>query len=86
MLSRVRRCYDASVEKSYLVLEDLSVAGYANVDKWTGLSRRHFEAVFRKLAKWHAGTAVLLQEVCHAIQKRKKLSNVKNFSIEFQFV
>lgn len=60
---RACRCYDVSDEKSYLVFEDLTPAGYATVDRRIGLDVKHFEKVVEKLAKWHAVTAVLVQEV-----------------------
>lgn len=55
------KCYDANVEQSYLVFEDLAVAGYKNANRRTGLDVAHFKRVFSKLAKWHAATAMLIE-------------------------
>lgn len=59
----IKRCYDACEEPSYLVFEDLAASGYANLDRRTGLDVEHFKHLVTKAAKWHAATAVLLNEV-----------------------
>lgn len=60
-----------SVENSYLVFEDLTLAGYGNVDRRIGLDVEHFEKVLEKLAKWHAATAVLVNEVYNKVHNKK---------------
>lgn len=57
------RCYDSDLEQSYLIFEDLAVSGYRNTNRRQGLDAHHYRAVFTKLAKWHAATAVLLNQV-----------------------
>lgn len=57
------RCYDSDLEQSYLIFEDLAVSGYRNTNRRQGLDANHYRAVFTKLAKWHAATAVLLNQV-----------------------
>lgn len=59
----INRCYDASEELSYLVFEDLMTSGYANVNRRSGLDVEHFKHLLTKAAKWHAATAVLVNEV-----------------------
>lgn len=46
-----------------MVFEDLSASGYANVNRRIGLEVEHFKLVMMKVAKWHAATAVLVNEV-----------------------
>lgn len=41
----------------------MSALGYANVDRRSGLDLEHFKHVLIKAAKWHAATAVLVNEV-----------------------
>lgn len=57
------RCYETSVENSYMILEDLTISGYANSDKRLGLTVDHYELIMRKLARWHAANAVLNEQV-----------------------
>lgn len=57
------RCYETSVEKSYIIFEDLTMRGYANSDKRLGLTADQYELVLKKLAKWHAANAILKERV-----------------------
>lgn len=61
--SKYCRCFEVSAEKFYLVFEDLTVSKFKNADRQKGLDKTHFEILLTKLAKWHAGTAVLLTMV-----------------------
>ncbi|XP_068158049.1 uncharacterized protein [Drosophila tropicalis] len=42
----------------YLLMEDLVANGYKNVDRTVGLDQRQMEAVLKKMAQWHAASAV----------------------------
>lgn len=54
-------CYAADEKDlQYIIFEDLSSAGYKNVKKTDRLDFAHMKIALKKLAKWHAGTAVLL--------------------------
>lgn len=55
------RCYDANVEHSYLVFEDLSASGFATEPRHDGLGITHYRLLLSKLAKWHATGATLLR-------------------------
>lgn len=57
------RCYLTDTEKSYLILEDLSVTGYKNVDKKIGLTFDCYKSLYSTLAKWHAATSILFHSV-----------------------
>jgi hypothetical protein len=48
--------------KHFLVLEDLSAAGFRMLDRRQGLDLDHCLLVMRTLAKFHAASAVLHQE------------------------
>lgn len=65
------RCYRTDTEKSYLILEDLSVSGYKNVDKKIGLTVDCYKSLYSTLAKWHAATSILFHSV--------SIYNLKNF-------
>lgn len=45
-----------------MLSEDLSRKGYRNVNKRLGLDMKHFKIALKKLAWWHATTAVLAQK------------------------
>ncbi|XP_017018492.1 uncharacterized protein CHKov2 [Drosophila kikkawai] len=46
-----------AVKCDYILLEDLRMRGYSNVDRTQGLEQFEVEAVLRKLAQWHAASA-----------------------------
>ncbi|XP_037723600.1 uncharacterized protein LOC119555955 isoform X1 [Drosophila subpulchrella] len=53
------KSYDLKNAKSeYIALEDLCVKGFKNANRLEGLDQAHTERVLRKLAQWHAATAV----------------------------
>ncbi|KAH8390818.1 hypothetical protein KR200_002204, partial [Drosophila serrata] len=47
-----------NAQSDYVALEDLSVQGFKNTNRLEGLDQAHTERVLRKLAQWHAATAV----------------------------
>lgn len=58
-----KRCYETSVENSYIIFEDLTMRGYSNADKKIGLTIEHYKLIFEKLARWHAANAILKAKV-----------------------
>ncbi|KAH8382874.1 hypothetical protein KR009_005690 [Drosophila setifemur] len=53
------KSYDLNNAKSdYIALEDLGVKGFKNANRLEGLDQTHTERVLRKLAQWHAASAV----------------------------
>lgn len=46
-----------------MVFEDLTTDGFATVNKAIGLDVERYRLVLQKMARWHAATAVMLQEV-----------------------
>uniref|UniRef100_A0A1I8M6C8 CHK kinase-like domain-containing protein n=1 Tax=Musca domestica TaxID=7370 RepID=A0A1I8M6C8_MUSDO len=48
--------------EEYLLLEDLSTSGFRNVKRQNGLDKEHAMAVLKKLAQWHAASAVRVAE------------------------
>ncbi|KAH8382877.1 hypothetical protein KR009_005689, partial [Drosophila setifemur] len=53
------KSYDLKGAKSdYVALEDLRVRGFKNANRLEGLDQTHTERVLRKLAQWHAASAV----------------------------
>ncbi|KAH8283786.1 hypothetical protein KR054_001376, partial [Drosophila jambulina] len=53
------KSYDLkNAETEYVALEDLGVKGFKNANRLEGLDQAHTERVLRKLAQWHAATAV----------------------------
>ncbi|XP_033239795.1 uncharacterized protein [Drosophila pseudoobscura] len=53
------RSYDFKGAKSdYVLLEDLSLKGFKNANRLEGLDQTHTERVLKKLAQWHAASAV----------------------------
>ncbi|KAH8390831.1 hypothetical protein KR200_008494 [Drosophila serrata] len=55
------KSYDLKNAKTeYIAMEDLGVRGFKNTNRLEGLDHAHAERVLRKLAQWHAATAVRL--------------------------
>ncbi|KAH8247188.1 hypothetical protein KR038_000001, partial [Drosophila bunnanda] len=53
------KSYDLkNAETDYVALEDLGIKGFKNANRLEGLDQAHTEGVLRKLAQWHAATAV----------------------------
>ncbi|KAH8283781.1 hypothetical protein KR054_001374 [Drosophila jambulina] len=53
------KSYDLKNAKSeYVVLEDLGIKGFKNANRLEGFDQAHTERVLRKLAQWHAASAV----------------------------
>lgn len=57
------KCLAADETIGYLVFEDLSVRGFDVVDRRFGIDVPHFRLIVDRLAKWHACTVVILDEV-----------------------
>ncbi|KAH8232344.1 hypothetical protein KR032_004445, partial [Drosophila birchii] len=47
-----------NAETDYVALEDLGTKGFKNANRLEGLDQAHAERVLRKLAQWHAASAV----------------------------
>ncbi|KAH8307822.1 hypothetical protein KR059_000317 [Drosophila kikkawai] len=53
------KSYDLkNAETDYVALEDLGIKGFKNANRLEGLDQAHTEGVLRKLAQWHAASAV----------------------------
>ncbi|KAH8335606.1 hypothetical protein KR074_006959 [Drosophila pseudoananassae] len=50
--------YKIPASDYYVLLEDLRPRGFRNADRLKGLDQSHTESVLRKLAQWHAASAV----------------------------
>ncbi|XP_065366645.1 uncharacterized protein LOC135959601 [Calliphora vicina] len=50
--------YEVSTNNPCILLEDLRVKGFKNVNRIEGLDMEHTKAVLKKLAQWHAASAV----------------------------
>uniref|UniRef100_A0A1I8MAB2 CHK kinase-like domain-containing protein n=1 Tax=Musca domestica TaxID=7370 RepID=A0A1I8MAB2_MUSDO len=55
-------CYDLPTEESHILLENLTPKGFKNINRLEGLNKQHMEMVLRRLAMWHAASAVYAQE------------------------
>ncbi|XP_020811584.1 uncharacterized protein LOC110186661 [Drosophila serrata] len=53
--------YEISASDHYVLLEDLRPRGFRNVNRLEGLDQVHTENVLRKLAQWHAASAVRVE-------------------------
>uniref|UniRef100_T1PKH9 Ecdysteroid kinase n=1 Tax=Musca domestica TaxID=7370 RepID=T1PKH9_MUSDO len=60
--AKVYELSDAVPTSNYVLLEDLCVRGYRNVNRLKCLDMDHTEAVLRKLAKFHAASACRIAE------------------------
>ncbi|EDW98759.1 uncharacterized protein LOC6538525 [Drosophila yakuba] len=47
-----------NAQTDHIALEDLCIKGFKNANRLDGLDQAHTERVLRKLAQWHAATAV----------------------------
>ena len=52
------KSYTLDTEENYILLEDLKPKGFINVNRLEGLDMEHTHAVLKKLAQWHAVSAV----------------------------
>lgn len=57
------RYFDGDLQKSYLVLEDLTVANYINVARSQGLNYHQLEISLKTLALWHAASIKIVNDV-----------------------
>ncbi|EDW84821.2 uncharacterized protein Dwil_GK14323 [Drosophila willistoni] len=67
----------------YLLMEDLVAKGYKNMDRTVGLDQRQMEAVLKKLAQWHAASAVRVNQIGHYEEKyQSKVIDSIDFTIQ----
>lgn len=52
------KAYPLPIEENYILLENLKELGFKNTNRLEGLDRKHTESVLKKLAQWHAASAV----------------------------
>ncbi|XP_013107735.2 uncharacterized protein LOC106087290 [Stomoxys calcitrans] len=52
------KTYTLPTEEPYILLENLKVHGFRNTKRQEGLDMVHIKSVLKKLAQWHAATAV----------------------------
>ncbi|GBP07253.1 hypothetical protein EVAR_73477_1 [Eumeta japonica] len=55
------KCYELPVNKEYILLEDLSRRGFKNVKRQDCLDMEHCQAVLKKIAQFHAASAVRVE-------------------------
>uniref|UniRef100_T1PCR4 Ecdysteroid kinase n=1 Tax=Musca domestica TaxID=7370 RepID=T1PCR4_MUSDO len=53
--------YQLPVDKEYILLEDLKKLGFRNTKRQDGLDMEHCKKVLKKLAQWHAASAVRIE-------------------------
>lgn len=53
--------YQIQATDYYVLLEDLRPRGFRNANRLEGLDQAHTESVLRKLAQWHAASAVRVE-------------------------
>ncbi|XP_073842766.1 uncharacterized protein [Musca autumnalis] len=54
--------YVLSTKEPYILLENLSPRGFKNANRLEGLDQKHVECVLKKLAQWHAASAVYYEK------------------------
>lgn len=52
------KSYSLSTNQPYILLENLKTKGFCNANRLEGLDMRHVKSVIKKLAQWHAASAV----------------------------
>lgn len=52
------KSYNLSTDQPYILLENLKERGFRNVNRREGLDMQHTKCVLRKMAQWHAASAV----------------------------
>ncbi|XP_005183476.2 uncharacterized protein LOC101896288 [Musca domestica] len=55
------QAYSLPVEQEYLLLEDISLKGFKNANRQNSLDMEHCKFALKKLAKWHAASAVRVE-------------------------
>lgn len=53
--------YDLPIHEEYLLLEDLGLQGFKNVNRQNSLDMEHSKIALKKLAQWHAASAVRVE-------------------------
>ncbi|XP_061399285.1 uncharacterized protein LOC133334992, partial [Musca vetustissima] len=51
-------CYELPTNEAHILLENLTPKGFKNTNRLEGLNKEHMHEVLRKLAMWHAASAV----------------------------
>lgn len=70
------------MDRKVLVFDDLTTGNFVHSDKCKGFDLDHLRLSLKWLAKWHASTAVLLQQVtldmshCHSFSCRLFSRNI----------
>lgn len=54
--------YELSTSEPHILLENLCLKGFKNVNRLEGLDMEHMESVLFKLAQWHAASAVYAEK------------------------
>ncbi|KAI8118174.1 hypothetical protein CVS40_10086 [Lucilia cuprina] len=54
------KSYDLATKEEYILLENLCVRGFKNANRLEGLDMEHTKCVLKKLAQWHAASAVFV--------------------------
>ncbi|XP_065354514.1 uncharacterized protein LOC135948985 [Calliphora vicina] len=55
------KSYDLPSKEQYILLENLCTRGFKNANRLEGLDMDHTKCVLKKLAQWHAASAVLVE-------------------------
>ncbi|XP_065366631.1 uncharacterized protein LOC135959594 [Calliphora vicina] len=54
--------YKLPIQQEYILLQDLSKKGFKNAPRQDCLDMEHCKAVFKKMAQWHAASAVRIEK------------------------
>ncbi|XP_030374637.1 uncharacterized protein LOC115624181 [Scaptodrosophila lebanonensis] len=57
------KCYELDVKQDYVLLENLRTRGFQTSNRLKGLDKEHTMGVLKKLAQWHAASAVRVAEI-----------------------
>ncbi|XP_061399283.1 uncharacterized protein LOC133334991 [Musca vetustissima] len=54
--------YELPTNEAYILLENLTPKGFKNINRLEGLNMEHMQQVLRKMAMWHAASAVYAEQ------------------------
>ncbi|XP_075145785.1 uncharacterized protein LOC142220493 [Haematobia irritans] len=57
------KSYTLDTQEPYVLLENLTPKGFKNANRLQGLDIKHTECVLKKLAQWHAASAVYVEKI-----------------------
>ncbi|XP_037951186.1 uncharacterized protein LOC119681945 [Teleopsis dalmanni] len=57
------QCYKLNTKEDYVLLEDLRPRDFKNANRLEGLDLEHTKATLKKLAQWHAASAVYVETI-----------------------